>query len=43
MKRCRAKDKLLPSSTYCRGLGSRVWTNVFRVEEDLEIKTGICK
>jgi len=40
MQRCRGKHKLLPSSTYCRGLGSRVWINVFRVEEDLEIKTG---
>ena len=41
MKRCRRRHKLLPSSTSCRGFGSRVWTNVFRVEEDLEIKTGI--
>ena len=40
MQRCRRKHKLLPSSTYCKGLGSRVWINVFRVEEDLEIKTG---
>ena len=40
MKRCRRKHKLLPSSTYCKGVGNRVWINVFRVEEDLEIKTG---
>ena len=43
MKRCRAKDKLLPSSTYCFGNGNLIWTNVFRVEEDFEIKTGKCK
>jgi len=40
MQRCRTKHKLLPSSTYCLGIGKKVWTNVFRVEEDLEIKTG---
>ena len=39
MQRCRRKHKLLPSSTYCRGLNNRVWINVFRVEEDLEIKS----
>ena len=43
MQRCRAKNKLLPSSTYCTGIGKRIWTNVFRVEDDFEIKTGICK
>jgi hypothetical protein len=40
MKRCRNKKKLLPSSTYCSKLMQRVWTNVFRVEEVFEIKTG---
>jgi hypothetical protein len=40
VQRCRRKHKLLPSSTYCRGLNNRVWINVFRVEEDLEIKSG---
>ena len=40
MQRCRRKHKLLPSSTFCRRHGIHVWTNVFRVEEDLEIKTG---
>ena len=43
MQRCRTKHKLLPSSTYCLGIGNKVWTNVFRVEEDFEIKTGKCK
>ena len=38
--RCRTKHKLLPSSTYCKGLGIQVWTNMFRVDEDFEIKTG---
>ena len=40
MHRGRTKHKLLPSSTYCKGVGNYIWTNVFRVEEDLEIKTG---
>ena len=40
MQRCRRKNKLLPSSTFCKGQGNPVWTNVFRVEEDFEIKTG---
>ena len=40
MQSCRRKHKLLPSSTFCRGLGDRGWTNVFRVEEVFEIKTG---
>ena len=40
MYRCRTQHKLLPSSTYCKGLGVHVWTNMFRVEEDFEIKTG---
>jgi hypothetical protein len=40
VQRCRRKHKLLPSSTYCRGLNNRVWIHVFRVEEDLEIKSG---
>jgi hypothetical protein len=40
IKRCRRKKKLLPSSTYCSKFDNHVWTNVFRVEEDLEIKTG---
>jgi hypothetical protein len=43
MERCRRNHKLLPSSTFCYGTGIRVWTNVFRVEEDFEIETGICK
>ena len=43
MKRCRRNHKQLPSSTYCKGLGNRVWTNVFRVEDDFEIRTGICQ
>jgi len=40
MQRCRRKHKLLPSSTFCKEPGNRVWTNVFRVEADLEIKAG---
>ena len=40
MQRCRRKHKLLPSSTFCIGAGNYVWTNVFRIEEDLQIKTG---
>ena len=40
MQQCRKKQKLLPSSTFCKGIGTNVWTNVFRVEEDVEIKTG---
>jgi hypothetical protein len=40
MQRCRRKQKLLPSSTFCRGIGDRAWINVFRVEEVFEIKTG---
>jgi hypothetical protein len=40
MQRCRTKHKLLPSSTYCFKIGRKVWTNVFRVEEVFEIKTG---
>ena len=40
MQRCRRKHKLLQSSTFCRRHNINVWTNVFRVEEDLEIKTG---
>ena len=40
MQRCRRKHKLLPSSTFCRGNGNPVWTNVLRVEEVFEIKTG---
>ena len=40
MQRCRRKHKLLPSSTFCKGVGVRTWTNVFRIEEDFEIKTG---
>ena len=43
MERCRRNNKLLPSSTFCNGNGFRVWTNVFRVEEDFEMETGICK
>ena len=41
MQRCCAKNKLLPYSTYCKGIGYHVWTNMFRV--DFEIKAGICK
>jgi hypothetical protein len=41
MERCRIKHKLLPSSSYCNA--NSVWTSVFRVEEDFEIETGICK
>ena len=41
MQRCRGELKLLPSSAYCKEIGNQVWTNVFRVEEDLEIQTGI--
>jgi hypothetical protein len=41
MQRCRAKNKLLPYSTYCKGIGYPVWTNMFRV--DFEIKAGIFK
>lgn len=40
MQRCQTNHKLLPSSTYCFGIGKIVWTNVFRIEEDLEINTG---
>jgi hypothetical protein len=40
MQRCRRKHKLLPSSTFCKAFGVRTWTNVFRIEEDFEIKTG---
>ena len=40
MHRCRTKHKLLPSLTFCKGIGIHVWINVFRVEEDFEIKTG---
>jgi hypothetical protein len=40
VQRCRRNHKLLPSSTYCRGINIRVWINVFRVEEDPEIKSG---
>jgi hypothetical protein len=40
MKRCRSKQKLLPSSTFCKVIGINVWTNMFRVEEDIEIKAG---
>ena len=43
MKRCRKKRQVLPSSTFCKGIGIRVWTNVFRVEEDFQMETGICK
>jgi hypothetical protein len=43
MQRCRRKNKLLPSSAFCRGTGNRVWTNVFRAEKDFKIKTGKCK
>ena len=41
MQRCCAKNKLLPYSTYRKGSGYHVWTNMFRV--DFEIKAGICK
>ena len=41
MEHCRNKQKLLPSSTYCKAGGNPVWTSVFRVEEDFEIETGI--
>lgn len=41
MQRCRAKNKLLPYSGYCKGIGYHVWTNMFRV--DFEIKAGIYK
>jgi hypothetical protein len=40
MQRCRRKQKLLPSSTFCERIGILVWTNVFRVEDEFEIKTG---
>ena len=40
MQRCQRKHKLLPSSTFCKGVGIRAWTNVFRIEEYFEIKTG---
>ena len=40
MQRCRRKHTLLPSSIFCKGVGNRVWTNMFRVEEEFEIKTG---
>ena len=40
MQRCRRKHKLLPSSTFCKKTGNRVWTNVFRIEEVFEIKSG---
>ena len=40
MTRCRRKKKLLPSSRYCSKNNNHVWTNMFRVEEYLEIKTG---
>jgi hypothetical protein len=44
MERCGRKHKLLPSSTYCKEAHANpVWTSVFRVEEDFEIETGICK
>jgi hypothetical protein len=43
MERCRRNHKLLPSSTFCNETGIQVWTNVFRVEEDFEIETGILK
>ena len=43
MKRCRRRHKLLPSSTFCKEIGNYVWINVFRVEEDFQIKTGKCK
>ena len=40
MQQCRRKQKLLPSSTFCKGIGINGWTNMFRIEEDFEIKTG---
>jgi hypothetical protein len=40
MKRCRSEQKLLPSSTFCKVNGINVWTNMFRIEEDFEIKAG---
>jgi hypothetical protein len=40
MQQCRGKQKLLPSSTFCKVIGINVWTNMFRVEEDFEIKAG---
>jgi hypothetical protein len=40
MQRCRRKHTLLPSSIFCNDVGIKSWTNVFRVEEDFEIKTG---
>jgi hypothetical protein len=40
MQQCRRKQKLLPSSTFCQVIGIKVWTNMFRIEEDFEIKTG---
>jgi hypothetical protein len=43
MERCEKIHKLLPSSTFCEVPGIQVWTNVFRVEEDFDIKTGISK
>ena len=43
MQRCRSKNKLLPSSAYCFGNGNLVWTNMFRLEDVFEIKTGKCK
>jgi hypothetical protein len=43
MEHCRRNHKLLPSSTFCKEPVVRVWTNVFRVEEDFEIETGIYK
>ena len=43
MELCGIKHKLLPSSTFCKEIGNRVWTNVFRVEKDFEIEAGKCK
>jgi hypothetical protein len=41
MKRCRSEQKLLPSSKFCSKVnGINVWINMFRVEEDFEIKAG---
>jgi hypothetical protein len=40
MQRCRRNHTLLPSSIFCNDVGIKSWTNVFRVEEDFEIKTG---
>jgi hypothetical protein len=40
MQQCRRNQKLLPSSTFCKGSGINGWTNMFRIEEDFEIKTG---